>query len=254
VTPEANLRDKLAALPPDIELGAAPESLIKRGRQRRAARQSFVVGGAAAAVAAIAASRVALSGNHATKTQTGSGGGLVPAADPACGISPQSTDGAPPAANDGATATPWGEPMSGPSGIAGAQMTVTAFHVGGMPCTNVGFEYALRGADGHLTNLQETNEFAGSDIAPGFHGTGLSTEAGGWFVVGYYVGPAASVTLAVDGQSVDAELTSWSVNPDVKVWWVHGTGAVPTAAQPTARDVAGNPLPGGSHSDQLGVG
>ena len=84
--------------------------------------------------------------------------------------------------------------------------------------------------------------------------TGLSTDAGGWFVVGYYVGSAASVTLPVAGQSVNAELTSWSVNPDVKVWWVHGTGVVPASAQPTARDVAGKPLPGGSHSDQLGVG
>jgi hypothetical protein len=254
MTPDLNLRDELAALPPDIELGAAPESLIKRGRRHRAIRQSLVVGGAAAAVAAIAATSVALGGHHATTTQTASGAGVVPAADPACGVSPQPTDGAPPAAHDGTSATPWGVPMSGPSGIAGTQMTVTAFHIVGMPCTNVGFEFALRGADGHLTNVDETNEFDGSDIAPGFHGTGLSTDADGWFVVGYYVGQAATITLPVNGQPVNAQLTSWSVNPAVKVWWVHGTGAAPSTAQPIARDVAGNPLPGGPHSDQLGLG
>jgi hypothetical protein len=254
MTPEANLRDELDALPPDIKLGADAESLMRRGRRRRATRQSLVAGGSAVAVAAIAATSVALSGHHATTTQTASGGGVVPAADAACGTSPQSTDGAPPAADDGAAAAPWGDPMTGPSGIAGTQMTVTAFHVADMPCTNVGFEFALRGRDGQLTNVQEANEFSGSDIAPGFHGTGLSTAPGGWFVVGYYVGPAASITLPVDGQPTAAQVTSWSVNPDVKVWWVHGTGVAPTDAQPSAQDVAGNPLPGGPHSDQLGVG
>jgi hypothetical protein len=254
MTPEANLREKLAALPPDIELGTQPESLMKRGRRRRVARQSLVAGGSAVAVAAIAATSVALSSQHGTTTQTASGAGVVSAADAACGISPQPTDGAPPAANDGAAATPWGDPMTGPSGIAGTRMTVTAFHVADMPCTNVGFEFALRSADGHLTNMEETNESSGSDIAPGFHGTALNTAADGWFVVGYYVGPAASVTLPVGGQPAAAQVTSWSVNPDVKVWWVHGTGAAPADAQPSARDVAGNPLPGGPHRDQLGVG
>jgi len=41
--PEANLRDKLAVLLPDLELDAAPDSLMKRGRRRRAARQSVAL-------------------------------------------------------------------------------------------------------------------------------------------------------------------------------------------------------------------
>lgn len=260
MTLDSNLRDKLAALPPDLELGVAPEAIMKRGRRVRAARQTMVAGGAAAAVAAIVATTVALSGQHTTTAQTASGTGVGPAtgvaaaADPACGVSPQPTDGAPPAAADGASATPWGNQMFGPSGIAGTKMAVTAVHIGGMPCTNVGFEFALQGAGGAVTNLQETNEFDGSDIAPGFHGTGLSTTEDGWFVVGYYVGPAASITLPADGQSAAAQLASWNVNPDVKVWWVHGTGTAPSAANPAAADVDGNPLPSGAHGGQLGVG
>ena len=256
MTHDVDLRDKLDALAPDLQLGVSSQTLVKRGRRRRAVRQSLVSGGAAAAVAAITATSVVLSGQHSARTaRTASGaGGAAPAANPTCGVNPQPTDGAPAAATDGATATPWGSPMVGPSGVAGAQMTVTAFHIAGMRCTHVGFEFSLRSAGGQATNLEAVNEFDGSDIAPGFHATSLSTTTDGWFVLGYYAGPAASVTLAVNGQPVDANLTSWSVNSDVKVWWVHGTGDAPTSAQPTALDVAGNPLPAGSHATQLGVG
>lgn len=256
MTHDADLRAKLDSLAPDLELGAPTEAIMKRGRRRRVVWQSLISGGAAAAVAAITATSVVLSGHHAaTRTaQTAGARGAAPAANPTCGVNPQPTDGAPPASNDGSSAAPWGDPMVGPSGVPGVQMTVTAFHIGGMPCTNVGFEFSLHSSGGSVANLQATNEFDGSDIAPGFHATGLSTVADGWYIVGYYAGPAASISLSVNGQSVNANLTSWSVNPNVKVWWVHGTGQPPSSAQPTALDVAGKPLPAGAHATQLGVG
>lgn len=256
MTHEADLRARLDSLAPDLELGVATETLVRRGRRRRVVRQSLVSGGAAAAVAAITATSVVLSGHHTARTTQTAGalGGAAPAVNPTCGVNPEPTDGAPAASNDGASATPWGEPMVGPSGVAGAQMTVTAFHIDGMPCTNVGFEFSLRAAGGSVTNLEAVNEFDGSDIAPGFHATGLSTTADGWYIVGYYAGPAASIKMPLNGQSVNASLTSWSVNPDIKVWWVHGTGEPPSSAQPTALDVAGNQLPAGPHATQLGVG
>lgn len=256
MTHDADLREKLDALAPDLELGVSPETLIKRGRRRRAVRQTLVSSGAAAAVAAITVTSVVLSGHHSTHTaQTaGAPGGVAPAANPTCGVNPQPTDGAPPASDDGSAATPWGDPMVGPSGVDGAQMRVTAFHIDGMPCTNVGFEFSLQAAGGSVTNLEAVNEFDGSDIAPGFHATSLSTTAAGWYVLGYYAGPAATISVPVDGRPVTASLTSWSVNPDVKVWWVHGVGDAPSSAQPTALDVTGNPLPAGPHSTELGVG
>ncbi len=255
MTNDADLRARLDSLAPDLELGVASETLMKRGRRRRVVRQSLVSGGAAAAVAAVTATSVVLAGHHTNRVQTaGAPGGAAPVANSTCGVNPQPTDGAPPASNDGASAAPWGDPMVGPSGVPGVHMTVTAFHVGGMPCTNVGFEFALRGSSGSLTNLEAANEFDGSDIAPGFHATGLSTTADGWYILGYYAGPAASITLPVNGQSVNADLTSWSVNPDIKVWWVHGTGEPPSSAQPTALDVSGKALPAGAHAAELGVG
>lgn len=255
MTHDADLREKLDALAPSLDLGADSETLIKRGRRRRVVRQSLVSAGAAAAVAAITATSVVLSGHHTTRAQTaGAPGGAAPVANPTCGVNPQSTDGAPPVSNDGASATPWGDPMVGPSGVAGVQMSVSAFHIGGMRCTDVGFEFSLHASGGSVTNLGEVNEFDGADIAPGFHATGLSTTADGWYIFGYYAGPAASITIPVNGQPVNANLTSWSVNPDIKVWWAHGAGEPPSSAQPTALDVAGKPLPAGPHATQLGVG
>ena len=254
--PDEILHDKLESLVPDLQLDVPAENLIKRGRRMRAARQSLIASGAAVAVAGITVAGVALSGHHTSTVQTASNSGsqLQPA-DLTCGVSPQPTVGAPAASNDGAAATPWGAAIQGASGVAGTDVVVHAFHIAGMQCTNVGFEFAVKNlSTGATTPLEATNEFEGSYIAPGFHGAGLTTGPGGWYVVGYYVGPAAAISIPANGQPASAHLASWAVNPDVKVWWVHGTGPTPTLGTPDATDGSGAPLPGGARNGQPGVG
>jgi hypothetical protein len=145
--------------------------------------------------------------------------------------------------------------MEGPSSVAGTEVVVNAFHISGMQCTNVGFEFATKDlSTGRTTSFEETNEFDGSDIAPGFHGTGLTALGDGWFVFGYYVGPAAAISIPANGQPAAAHIASWAVNPDVKVWWVDGSGATPALGTPSAFDAAGAPLPGGDRNGQPAVG
>jgi hypothetical protein len=296
MTSDRSFRDRLDELPPAFDLGADPGHVIRRGRRIRAVRQSLVAGAAAVAVVGVATSAVMLTGHRSTTTFGAAAGGGMPAGStalptssspagiesPAAGAvattaassspSPSATEAsctpaaqpavdAPPP-GDGANATPWGALIGVTQSTSGTRLVLYGFHIAdpaNLPCTHVGFMLGTTtGSAGAVHSIYATNEFAGSDLAPGFHGTALTTPQGGsdWYVIGYYVGPAASISLPAKqfGTDFQAQVAPWSVNADVKVWWVHGTGSTPTFGAPSAADAQGKPLPAGIHVGTPAVG
>jgi hypothetical protein len=179
-------------------------------------------------------------------------------ADASCSPAPQSTVGAPPA-SDGANAVPWGSLIKVGADGPNKDVVIYAFHIedAQLPCDKVAFMLGTDSPAGQVSGVTgevAANEFSGSDLAPGFHAT---SESGGgnqisdWYIFGYYVGDATSVSIPEKSSplpSSPAVVVPWSVNPDVKIWWISGTGAVPSTGTPIATDAQGNVLPAGNAS------
>ena len=125
-----------------------------------------------------------------------------------------------------------------------------------IPCTHFGLMLGTTDASATtITGVYEANETSGSDLEPGFHGVSMvGKEFAGTYLIGYYVGPAATISVVVDGVPTDAHVATWSVNSDVKFWWLGGpANGNPTYSAFTAKDANGTELPVGNHA-QLGVG
>ena len=170
---------------------------------------------------------------------------------------PQSTDGAP-AANPDGNAPPWGSLVQAGTDVGTTNSLVLyGIHIddAAIPCTHFGLMVGTVDASGNATGVYEANEFDGSDLTPGFHAVSMVGKAfAGTYFVGYYVGPASSISVIVDGVPTAAHVAVWSVNPDVKFWWLGGSAnGNPTYGALTAKDAKGNLLPVGSHA-QPGVG
>lgn len=173
----------------------------------------------------------------------------APAAQSELGAPAPNTDGNPPA---------WGTVI--PAGTQNnSSVVLYGVHVSDaqIPCTHFGL--MLGTTDGSaVTGAYEANEFDGSDNQPGFHAvssvSGLSQVAG-WYVIGYYVGAAASISVdeKQNAAPIAATVVPWSVNPNIKIWWLSGTGAAPSIGTLAAKDAAGSALPTGDHA-QVGVG
>jgi hypothetical protein len=178
-----------------------------------------------------------------------------------CTPAPQSTTGAPAAAsggnlNDG-NPPPWGSVIDAGTDTSGKALVLYAYPISdpAIPCTHFGLMLGTKdvgtAAPSGVTGMYATNEFDGSDSAPGFHAAGLSgggNQISKWYALGYYVGAAASVSIPENGTAVAATVVPWSVNPDVKIWWVSGAAAVPSFGVPSAKDAQGNLLPAGTAS------
>jgi hypothetical protein len=170
---------------------------------------------------------------------------------------PQSTDGAPAASPDG-NAPPWGTLVQAGKDV-GTTTSIVLYGVhiddSAIPCTHFGLMVGTVDTSGTVTGAYEGNEFDGSDLTPGFHAVSMvGKEFAGTYFVGYYVGPASTITAVVNGASTPAHVAAWSVNPDVKFWWLGGSAdGNPVLGALTAKDAKGNVLPVGTHA-QLGVG
>ena len=174
-----------------------------------------------------------------------------------CSPAPQSTEGAPAATPDG-NAPPWGTLVQAGTDVGtGNTLVLYGFHVddAAIPCTHFGLMVGSVDAWGTVTGVYAANEFSGSDLEPGFHAVSMvGKQAAGTPFVGYYVGPAASISVVVDGVPTAAHVAAWSVNPDVKFWWLGGSAnGNPTYGAVTAKDANGNALPVGTHA-QPGAG
>ena len=89
------------------------------------------------------------------------------------------------------------------------------------PGVNFAMMAGNRDAAGNVTDLYIGNQTSGSDTALGFHSLNATLEANGQFIptFGYYVGPAAKITTTVHGKVVQAQLSPWSENNNVKIFW-----------------------------------
>ena len=142
----------------------------------------------------------------------------------------------------------------------GKSVVLYGFHISqaAIPCSHFGLMLGTidsSGATSRVTGVYAANEFDGSDLTPGIHAaslTGGGNQINAWYLIGYYVGGAASVSVdeKAFASPVTATVVPWSVNPDVKFWWVSGTGAVPTFGQLHATDANGTALPIGTHGQQ----
>ncbi|HEY5202148.1 MAG TPA: hypothetical protein VIJ31_14710 [Acidothermaceae bacterium] len=170
---------------------------------------------------------------------------------------PQSTEGAP-AANPDGNAPPWGSLVQAGTDVGTTNSLVLyGIHIddAAIPCTHFGLMVGTVDASGTATGVYEANEFDGSDLTPGFHAVSMvGKEFAGTYYVGYYVGSAATISVVVNGVPTPAHVAAWSVNPDVKFWWLGGSAnGNPTYGALTAKDAKGNLLPVGAHA-QAGVG
>ena len=186
-----------------------------------------------------------------------SSGAASPLSAVACSPAAQSTEGAPAASPDG-NEPPWGQ--LGQAGTdVGTTTTLALYGVhiddSAIPCTHFGLMVGTVDASGTATGQYEANEVSGSDLEPGFHAVSMvGKDFAGTYFVGYYVGPAATISVVVNGVPTDAHVAAWSVNPNVKFWWLGGSAnGNPTLGALTAKDASGNVLPVGNHA-QLGVG
>jgi hypothetical protein len=139
----------------------------------------------------------------------------------------------------------------------GKTLVLYGFHIddAAIPCTHFGLMVGSVDASGNTTGAYAANEFSGSDLTPGFHAVSeVGKEVAGTYFVGYYVGPAAAISVVVNGVATAAHVAAWSVNPDVKFWWLGGSAnGNPSYGALSAKDAKGNPLPVGAHA-QPGVG
>lgn len=131
------------------------------------------------------------------------------------------------------------------------------FHIddAAIPCTHFGIMVGTVDASGIVTGGYAANEYSGSDLEPGFHAVSIvGQQVADAPFFGYYVGPVASVSVRVNGVPTAAHIAAWSVNPDVKFWWLGGSASGnPTYGSLSAKDAKGTPLPTGAHA-QPGVG
>ncbi|HWF41485.1 MAG TPA: hypothetical protein VN683_05345 [Acidothermaceae bacterium] len=189
----------------------------------------------------------------ASSARANSSSSISCAASPA----PQSTEGAPAASPDG-NAPPWGSLVQAGTDVGTTNSLVLyGIHIddAAIPCTHFGLMVGTVDASGNATGVYEANEFDGSDLTPGFHAVSMVGKVfAGTYYVGYYVGPAATISVVVNGLPTAAHVAAWSVNSDVKFWWLGGSAdGNPTYGALTAKDAKGNVLPVGTHA-QPGVG
>lgn len=121
-----------------------------------------------------------------------------------------------------------------------------------LPKTSFGIMAGVRRGQGGPTSRVMTNEFDGSDRAPGFHAVSgaMNVEGDDIPTFGYYAGPAAKITAG----GVTARQAVWSEDPGVVVFWFDPADVSRnfTASDLAAFDRAGRKLPTG-HAE-VGVG
>jgi hypothetical protein len=133
---------------------------------------------------------------------------------------------------------------------------VTELEDPAMPGVSIGLAAGRRDAEGGLVTDLLSNEFVGSDRAPGFHALQAPTEIGSGTVpaFGYYVGDAARITVMADGKKVTARQAVWSEDPSVVLFWFHldQVGPADDLGKASAYDANGRALPAGNPA--FGVG
>ncbi|MFD8495943.1 hypothetical protein [Amycolatopsis sp. NPDC059657] len=209
----------------------------------RLTRRILMAAGAVVACGAIAVTGV-LTANAADKPASVSG---TAATDGGIGQKVVTDRAAAPAA---APQAPESKPVGAviPTGIKDAKGEVVFYAVAvnepSLPDTHFGIMQGHRGPDGKISADIVTNEFNGSDKAPGFHGVTVGNSADAKnLAFGYYSGPAAKITAKVGGKTVEAHTAKWSEDSGIVVFWFD---KITEPAGLKAFDAAGKALPAGN--------
>jgi hypothetical protein len=127
---------------------------------------------------------------------------------------PQTSDGM-----DGS----WGQVVDTGITQKDRQIVVTAFlNVNpAYPKIKFGVRACATTVDDRLTPCTNTFDDVPPDNSPGFHSIELPTNIEGFDfpMYGYYVGPAATITVKSRGKVATAETATWSENPSVVLFW-----------------------------------
>ncbi|MEU4222382.1 hypothetical protein AB0F10_44470, partial [Actinoplanes sp. NPDC026623] len=133
---------------------------------------------------------------------------------------------------------------------------VTEIDEAALPDTAIGLAAGRRDAGGRLVTDVVSNEFEGSDRAPGFHALQAPTTVGSEKVpaFGYYVGDAARITVTAGGRKVTARQVVWSEDPSVVLFWfsLDQVGSADHLGRAGAYGANGRSLPAGNA--EFGVG
>jgi hypothetical protein len=117
----------------------------------------------------------------------------------------------------------WGQPVDTGIKHQGRRIVVTAFHNNNAAYPNIkfGVRACAATADDQLAPCTNTFDDVAPDNSPGFHSIELPTGTDGvdFPMYGYYVGPAATITVKSRGRVVTAKTALWSENPDVVLFW-----------------------------------
>jgi hypothetical protein len=209
-----DLRDALQSPPGfaagELDLGA----IMAAGGRRRRAHRLAVSAASGLAVAVLLAG----GGLLAARDVRGAPVPIPPAAEATHG-SPSAS----PLPTDAGVRPPLGGVIS--TGLTAKHGTWVLYAVAvdekALPQTRFGIMAGRRMADGSFTSDVITNETSGAGTAPGFHAAQGPMNVDGEDVpaFGYYVGPAARITVAAGKKTVEAGLATWSEDPSVVIFW-----------------------------------
>jgi hypothetical protein len=185
---------------PDDGRPPAVDNIMSAGRKLRRKRRLATAGLAVAAVVAATGSAVA----------------LWPAQAP-----PHNQAAAWPPVSYSADGS-WGRPVHTGIREKNAEIVVTAFHNTNPAYPKITFGVrACAATNDELGTCTNTFDDVPPDNSPGFHSMELPTNLEGvnFPMYGYYVGPAATITVKSRGKVVTARTETWSENPDVVLFW-----------------------------------
>jgi hypothetical protein len=186
---------------PDDGLPPAMDGILNAGRKLRFKRRLATATIAAAAVVVAAGSAVA----------------LWPSQAPPSGV--QAAAWPPVTANANGS---WGQEVHTGIRQKKAEIVVTAFHNVNPAYPKITFGVrACLATDVKLAPCTNTFDDVPLDNSPGFHSIELPSNSSGvnFPMYGYYVGPAATITVKSRGKIVTAETATWSEDPDVVFFW-----------------------------------
>jgi hypothetical protein len=166
----------------------------------------------------------------------------------------------------------WGQAVDTGMSHGKRAVVVTAFHNNNpaYPDIKVGIRACAATDDGQLEPCHNTFDEKAPDRSPGFHSIGMPTTINDVDLpmFGYYVGPAATITVKARGTVVKAQTATWSEDHNVVFFWfpldrvtltpdkndpsykgrkVTG-GEYPSVSDWSAYDAAGTSLPVGNPS------
>jgi len=190
--------DFRAALRGPVAAGGPPalDEIVRRGRRLRTRRR------VAAGLAGLAVFAVVAGGGAMLGVKTSFGG--PPPVETAAATWPAGT---------------WGEPVETGMTQPGGQVVLMLSFLRSTGMQSVG---CFEATDRTLSGCRRDVDFTERTFATGFHAIHAAARVPGRGVLpvfGYFIGPVHRITARADGRAVAAQLTVWSEDNDVTLFW-----------------------------------